>query len=83
MKLHELSRKAAREDAVIVWPEGAIPDFLPADIGSVNDAPVLPWLGDGSAFLVGTYAQDRDKNGTMPRSPFIPTAKILPHFKQI
>jgi apolipoprotein N-acyltransferase len=59
-RFHELSRQASRANALIVWPEGAIPAFLPADSGSASNVPVLPWINDGSAFLVGSYAIDRD-----------------------
>ena len=61
-RLHDLSATAGRANALIVWPEGAIPAFLPADLGSARAWPVLPWIGDGSAFLVGSYAIDRDQN---------------------
>ncbi len=84
MKLHELSRKAARANALIVWPEGAIPDFLPADIGSVRNAPVLPWMGNGSAFLVGTYAQDRGQKRYNAAFAVHPDGTVPPpYFKQI
>ena len=54
-----LSRQARRPGALFVWPEGAIPMFLPAEVTSARDEPALPWIGDGSAFLVGAYAEDR------------------------
>jgi apolipoprotein N-acyltransferase len=83
-RLHDLSRKVPHANALIVWPEGSIPAYLPADLGSVRDDPALPWFGDGSAFLVGAYAFDRDlrrynaafavlADGNVPR----------PYFKQI
>jgi apolipoprotein N-acyltransferase len=58
---HKLSRGATRPGALIVWPEAAIPMLLPADVGSVGEEPALPWIGDGSAFLVGAYAEDRGR----------------------
>jgi apolipoprotein N-acyltransferase len=69
---------------LIVWPEGAIPDFLPADIGSVRNAPVLPWMGNGSAFLVGSYAQNRDKKRYNAAFAVHPDGKVpVPYFKQV
>jgi apolipoprotein N-acyltransferase len=58
-RYRELSRGATRPGALIVWPEAAIPMLLPAEVRSVGEEPALPWIGDGSAFLVGAYAEDR------------------------
>jgi apolipoprotein N-acyltransferase len=55
-RLYALSQKAAHAGALIVWPEGSIPAYIPADAGSVRDEPALPWIGDGSALLVGAYS---------------------------
>src|SRR5262249_43227469 len=55
-KLHELSRKAARAHALFVWPESAVPVFIPAAVQTVREAPVLPWMGQGAAFLVGAHS---------------------------
>ncbi len=54
-RIHELSKQSTRKGALIVWPEGAIPAYIRADLGSVHNEPSLPWLGDGSAFLVGGF----------------------------
>jgi apolipoprotein N-acyltransferase len=57
-RIYALSRESSRAGSLIVWPEGAIPAYIPADIGSVQKEPSLPWLRDGSAFLVGAIASD-------------------------
>jgi apolipoprotein N-acyltransferase len=60
-KLHELTREAARAHALFVWPESAIPIFIPAALHSVREAPVLPWIGRGTAFLVGAHADQETR----------------------
>jgi apolipoprotein N-acyltransferase len=55
-RLFDLSRRAAHPGSLVIWPEGAIPAYLPATMGTVGDPPALPWTGDGSAYLVGAYA---------------------------
>jgi apolipoprotein N-acyltransferase len=55
-QLFELSRQAAHPGTLVVWPEGAVPVYIPAMIGRVGERPVLPWLNDGSAYLVGAYS---------------------------
>jgi apolipoprotein N-acyltransferase len=83
-RIFELSRQSARPASLIVWPEGAIPGYIPPDLGSVENEPYLPCLRDGSAFLVGGFAIDGqqkryntafavDADGNVP----------LPYFKQI
>ena len=78
VRFHELSREAAVENALIVWPEGAIPHFFPDDLGSARNEPVVPWLGGGTASLFGAYASGPDgrrfnaafavrPDGTVPR----------------
>jgi apolipoprotein N-acyltransferase len=57
-RLYELSRSAARKGSLIIWPEGAVPAYLPAELTSARNEPCLPWLHDGSAFLVGSFAVD-------------------------
>ena len=74
-RIHELSKQLTRKGALIVWPEGAVPAYVSAELGSVHNEPSLPWLGDGSAFLVGGFGFDSEKKGAITRrSPSIPTA---------
>ncbi len=83
-RIYEHSRRAAHANTLIIWPESSIPAYVRAEIGSARTEPGLPWLGNGSAFLVGGYsflAEDERYNaafaiypdGTVPR----------PYFKQI
>jgi len=83
-RIQELTGQAAGENDLIVWPEGAIPAYIPADIGSVRDEPMLPWLANGSAFLVGGYSyrgsQERYNTAfAVYRDGSVP----VPYFKQI
>jgi len=83
-RLEELTRRSAHENDLIVWPEAAIPAYIPADLGSVRDEPMLPWLGNGSAFLVGGYSfrgSDERYNTAFAihRDGSVP----FPYFKQI
>jgi apolipoprotein N-acyltransferase len=55
-RTYDLTVKSSRPGALIVWPEGAIPAYLPVTIGSVRNDPSLPWLKDGSALLLGAYS---------------------------
>ncbi len=52
----ELTTRATRPGTLIVWPEGSIPAYLPAYLGSARKDASLPWLGDGSALLIGAYS---------------------------
>ncbi len=56
------SQLVSSKDTLIVWPESTITDFIPASVTSAHDAPLLPHLGDGSAFLVGglTYRSKKE-----------------------
>jgi len=56
VRIFDLSTAAAHPDTLVVWPEGSVPSYIPAMIGSVGNPPVLPWIGNGSAFLVGSYS---------------------------
>jgi apolipoprotein N-acyltransferase len=84
MRLYEMSRSTPHENALIVWSEGSIPAFLPADLGAVWNEPALPWFRDGSAFLVGAYAVDRDQKRYNAAFAVEPSGKVPPpYFKQI
>ncbi len=83
-RLHDLSRMAARTNALIVWPEGSIPAYIPADVGSVRAEPILPWMGDGSAFLVGSYSFRGSARRYNAAFAIHPDGNVpLPYFKQI
>ena len=84
VRLDELTRAAARPNDLIVWPEASIPAYLPADLGSARDMPMLPLPRNGSVFLLGGYSylgsEQRyntafaiHSDGSMPR----------PYFKQV
>ncbi len=83
-RIVELSKQSTQKAALIVWPEGAIPAYVPADLGSVRKEPALPWLGDGSAFLVGAFAIDGEKKRYNAAFAVYPDGSVpAPYFKQI
>lgn len=82
--LHELSRRATRPGALIVWPEGSIPAYIPAGLGDVRERPALPWFGDGSAWLVGASAFDEQRRRFNAAFAVLPDGKVpRPYFKRI
>lgn len=56
------SQAVATRDSLIIWPESTITEFIPADASDAKDLPVLPFLNNGSAFLVGglTYRSKQE-----------------------
>ena len=83
-RIYELSRQSSRPGSLIVWPEGTIPAHIPADLGSVRKEPSLPWLRDGSAFLVGAFASDSEnKRYNSAFAVYRDGSVPLPYFKQI
>jgi apolipoprotein N-acyltransferase len=82
-RLKALTRAAARENDLVVWPEGAIPSYIPADVGSARDEPLLPQPEIGQAYLVGGYAFQGQKRHNaaiaIERDGSVPP----PYFKQI
>jgi apolipoprotein N-acyltransferase len=83
-RLHELSKGLARTGTLIVWPEGAIPAYLPADLGSVENDPCLPWLRNGSAFLVGAFATDAQQKRYNTAFAILADGTVpFPYFKRI
>jgi apolipoprotein N-acyltransferase len=83
-RLYQLSRESSRPGSLIVWPEGSIPAHIPADLGSVRKEPSLPWLRDGSAFLVGAFASDRENKRYNSAFAVYPDGSVpLPYSKQI
>ncbi len=57
----KISKSISQPDSLIIWPESTITDFIPAELQDVRFSKLLPFIGDGSAFLVGavTYRSDR------------------------
>ncbi len=83
-RLFELSREAAGPGSLIVWPEGAVPAYIPASIGVVGDPPVLPWVGDGSGYLVGGYSFLPGEKKFNTAFAVYPDGEVpFPYFKQI
>ncbi len=56
------SSLVAQPDSLIIWPESTITEFIPANTSDAREVPVLPFLRDGSAFLVGglTYVSKEE-----------------------
>lgn len=83
-RIFELSRQAARPGSLVVWPEGAVPAYIPASIGAVGDPPALPWFGDGSAYLVGGYSFLPGEKKFNTAFAVYPDGEVpFPYFKQI
>jgi apolipoprotein N-acyltransferase len=83
-RTYDLTVKAAKPGALIVWPEGSIPAFLPANLGSARKDPSLPWLGDGSAFLIGAYSFSDEQHRFNSAFAVYPDGSVpVPYFKQI
>lgn len=49
----KISSMVAEKDSLVVWPESTITEFLPAATRDAKASPLLPFLNNGSAFLVG------------------------------
>ena len=49
----KLSSSVAGKDTLVIWPESTITDFIPAQIPHARNSQLIPYLGDGSAFLIG------------------------------
>lgn len=56
------SALVSNKDSLIIWPESTITEFIPASIPHASQTSLLPFLNDGSAFLVGglTYRSKRE-----------------------
>ena len=84
VRIYDLSTAAAHPDTLVVWPEGAVPAYIPATIGSVGQPPVLPWIGDGSAFLVGSYSFLPDERRFNAAFAVYPDGEVpMPYFKRV
>jgi apolipoprotein N-acyltransferase len=83
-KLFELSRKAAVPNALIVWPENSIPILVPVPVESARKSGLLPALEDGSAFVVGSYAEEADGKRRIAAFAVEPSGRVpRPYYKQV
>src|SRR4051794_22199623 len=83
-RIYELSRQAAHPGSLVVWPEGSVPDYIPADIGQVGRPPVLPWIGNETALLAGAYSFLPDRRRYNAAFAVYPDGRMpRPYFKQI
>jgi apolipoprotein N-acyltransferase len=83
-RTYEMTVRAARPGALIVWPEGSIPAYLPATLGSAKTDPSLPWLRDGSALLIGAYSFTDEQHRYNSAFAVYPDGSVpIPYFKQI
>jgi apolipoprotein N-acyltransferase len=49
----KISSMVAEKDSLVVWPESTITEFIPATTHDAKSSTILPFLNNGSAFLVG------------------------------
>jgi apolipoprotein N-acyltransferase len=83
-RIYELSCAAARPGSLVVWPEGSVPAYIPAAIARVGNPPVLPWIGDGTALLVGSYSFLPNRQRYNAAFAVYPDGQVpLPYFKRI
>ena len=83
-RTYELTVSASKPGVLIVWPEGSIPAYLPTDLGSARKDPSLPWLGDGSALLIGAYSFSDEQHRFNSAFAVYPDGTVpVPYFKQI
>jgi apolipoprotein N-acyltransferase len=83
-RTYELTLSATKPGALIVWPEGSIPAYLPANLGSARKDPSLPWLADGSALLIGAYSFTDLQHRYNSAFAVYPDGSVpVPYFKQI
>jgi apolipoprotein N-acyltransferase len=84
VRIFDLSKATAHPDTLLVWPEGAVPAYIPATIGSVGQPPILPCMGNGSAFLVGSYAFLPDQRRFNAAFAVYPDGEVpMPYFKRV
>ncbi len=83
-RIYDLTVKSAHSGALIIWPEGAIPAYIPTALGSVRKEPMLPWLGDGSALLLGAYSVNDEQRRFNSAFAVYPDGSVpAPYCKQI
>ena len=84
VRIFDLSTAAAHPDTLVVWPEGAVPAYIPATVGSVGQPSILPCLGNGSAFLVGSYSFLPDERRFNAAFAVYPDGEVpMPYFKRV
>jgi apolipoprotein N-acyltransferase len=84
VRVFDLSTAVAHPDALVVWPEGSVPAYIPAMIGSVGYSPILPWIGNGSAFLVGSYSFLPNEERFNAAFAVYPDGDVpMPYFKRV
>lgn len=52
------SALVSQRDTLIIWPESVITDSVPTSVAHVKDSSLLPFIGDGSALLVGALTRE-------------------------
>jgi apolipoprotein N-acyltransferase len=83
-RIYELSCRAAHPGSLVVWPEGSVPAYIPAFVATVGHPPILPWIGDGTAFLVGAYSFLPDQRRYNAAFAVYPDGMVpMPYFKRI
>ncbi len=83
-RIFDLSSAAADSGTLVVWPEGSVPAYIPATIGGVGYPPILPWIGNGSAFLVGSYSFLPNEERFNAAFAVYPDGQVpMPYFKRI
>ncbi len=84
VRLFDLSAAAAHPGTLIVWPEGSVPAYIPAAVGAVGYPPILPCIGDDSAFLVGSYAFQPNEQRFNAAFAVYPDGTVpMPYFKRV
>ncbi len=84
VRIFDLSTAVAHPDTLVVWPEGSVPAYIPATIGSVGYPPILPWIGNGSAFLVGSYSFLPNEERFNAAFAVYPDGDVpMPYFKRV
>jgi apolipoprotein N-acyltransferase len=84
VRIFDLSTAAAHPDTLVVWPEGSVPAYIPATVGTVGYPPVLPWIGNGSAFLVGSYSFLPNEERFNAAFAVYPDGQVpMPYFKRV
>ena len=84
VRIFDLSAAVAHPDTLVVWPEGSVPAYIPAMIGSVGYPPILPWIGNGSAFLVGSYSFLPNQERFNAAFAVYPDGDVpMPYFKRV
>jgi len=78
-----ISKSVSHADSLIVWPESTITDFIPADLPHARYAKILPFLGDGSAFLVGGLTFDEQRRMFNSALLIRPDGSLSPPYNKV